>query len=267
MDLDSKERRIAVVHVMHGKGLVWDADGECKPVKLRFDIFLDLYLIILEIFHVVDAYWLREKHRIVGSMVGGVSGECCYEQYLFGIHSSRGGQLSPRCRYIRYTIFKFNLAFDAAFKQQNLVHGLPLQLCPEEVTVLKELGLTKLETFKLGERNAEHLKSVSHLASNQNDAHASTSNSDSDEESTASEETKQWQRALAEGSEFLVPVHKADNLSGEETAWPFPRTDEERCRYLVFRDLHKRGFSITAGSKFGADFLLYPGDPTQFHAQ
>eukprot|EP00890_Picochlorum_soloecismus_P001391 jgi/Picsp_1/2252/NSC_05716-R1_trna-splicing endonuclease subunit sen34-like len=200
MDLDSKERRIAVVHVMHGKGLVWDAD---------------------------DAYWLREKHRIVGSMVGGVS----------------------------------------AFKQQNLVHGLPLQLCPEEVTVLKELGLIKLETFKLGERNAEHLKSVSHLASNQNDAHASTSNSDSDEESTASEETKQWQRALAEGSEFLVPVHKADNLSGEETAWPFPRTDEERCRYLVFRDLHKRGFSITAGSKFGADFLLYPGDPTQFHAQ
>jgi len=165
------------------------------------------------------------------------------------------------------SIYNFNPGLDAAFKQQNLVHGLPLQLCPEEVTVLKELGLVKIKTFKFGDLNANHFTSESQLSARLIDAHASTSNSESDEESTASEETKQWQRALAEGSEFSVPLNKEENTSGEEITWSFPCTDEERCRYLVFRDLHKRGFSITAGSKFGADFLLYPGDPTQFHAQ
>lgn len=177
---------------------------------------------------------------------------------------SRSGQLSMR----GITLFSvFDVGLDAAFKQQNLVHGLPLQLCPEEVTVLKELGLIKLQTFKIGDRNGKYFSSESHPAANQKEEHASTSNSDSDEESTASEETKQWQRALAEGSEFSVPMDRADDMSGEGTIWHFPGTNEERCRYLVFRDLHKRGFSITAGSKFGADFLLYPGDPTQFHAQ
>lgn len=132
---------------------------------------------------------------------------------------------------------------------------------------MKELGLIKLQTFKLGDRNAKKDSLELHLAASHKDAHASTSNSDSDGESTASEETKQWQRALAEGSEFSVPMDRAENISGEEATWRFPSTDEQRCRYLVFKDLHKRGFSITAGSKFGADFLLYPGDPTQFHAQ
>ena len=28
-----------------------------------------------------------------------------------------------------------------------------------------------------------------------------------------------------------------------------------------------RRYRITGGSKFGADFLVYPGDPTLFHAQ
>ena len=31
--------------------------------------------------------------------------------------------------------------------------------------------------------------------------------------------------------------------------------------------MHQRGFRITGGSKFGADFLLYPGDPSLYHAQ
>ena len=28
-----------------------------------------------------------------------------------------------------------------------------------------------------------------------------------------------------------------------------------------------RRYRITGGSKFGADYLAYPGDPTQYHAQ
>ena len=34
----------------------------------------------------------------------------------------------------------------------------------------------------------------------------------------------------------------------------------------VFRDLWGKGYWITPGHKFGADFLLYKGDPVSFHA-
>lgn len=49
--------------------------------------------------------------------------------------------------------------------------------------------------------------------------------------------------------------------------WTYPRTAAQRARLAVFVDLHARGYRLTGGSKFGADFLLYPGDPTLFHAQ
>uniref|UniRef100_A0AAV2J5U4 tRNA-splicing endonuclease subunit SEN34 n=1 Tax=Knipowitschia caucasica TaxID=637954 RepID=A0AAV2J5U4_KNICA len=37
-------------------------------------------------------------------------------------------------------------------------------------------------------------------------------------------------------------------------------------RVQVFSDLRRRGFCLTSGGKFGADFLVYPGDPLRFHA-
>ncbi|XP_067613361.1 tRNA-splicing endonuclease subunit Sen34 isoform X2 [Eurosta solidaginis] len=37
-------------------------------------------------------------------------------------------------------------------------------------------------------------------------------------------------------------------------------------KYKVFCDCWMRGHYVTAGDAFGADFLLYPGDPLQYHA-
>ncbi|XP_075164455.1 tRNA splicing endonuclease subunit 34 isoform X2 [Haematobia irritans] len=37
-------------------------------------------------------------------------------------------------------------------------------------------------------------------------------------------------------------------------------------KYLVFRDLWSQGKYVTCGDAFGADFLIYPGDPLQYHA-
>jgi len=39
--------------------------------------------------------------------------------------------------------------------------------------------------------------------------------------------------------------------------------DSERgfLRQDIFKDLWERGFYLTDGTKFGADFLAYPGDP------
>lgn len=38
------------------------------------------------------------------------------------------------------------------------------------------------------------------------------------------------------------------------------------ARQVVFNDLRKRGFSLTCGAKFGADFLAYATDPLLVHA-
>lgn len=36
---------------------------------------------------------------------------------------------------------------------------------------------------------------------------------------------------------------------------------------MTFLDLWRRGFYVTSGGKFGADYLAYLGDPLRFHAQ
>jgi len=37
-------------------------------------------------------------------------------------------------------------------------------------------------------------------------------------------------------------------------------------KYRVFKDLWRRGKYVTSGDAFGADFLVYPGDPMIYHA-
>lgn len=40
---------------------------------------------------------------------------------------------------------------------------------------------------------------------------------------------------------------------------PSITTGEGEMRFAVFKDLWKKGHHITAGAKFGGDFLVYPG--------
>lgn len=51
-----------------------------------------------------------------------------------------------------------------------------------------------------------------------------------------------------------------------EAEWKYPETAEERLRYLIYKDLWEQGFFLTSGKKFGADYLVYPGDPVKFHS-
>ncbi|KAL0049301.1 hypothetical protein WJX82_010782 [Trebouxia sp. C0006] len=43
--------------------------------------------------------------------------------------------------------------------------------------------------------------------------------------------------------------------------------DAMQAEQPIFSELHSKGYYITDGAKFGADYLLYPGDPLLFHAQ
>ncbi|WFD35705.1 tRNA-intron lyase [Malassezia cuniculi] len=46
----------------------------------------------------------------------------------------------------------------------------------------------------------------------------------------------------------------------------FPSTYVERARCAVFEDLHKQGYYMSTGLRFGGDYVVYPGDPLRYHS-
>ena len=47
--------------------------------------------------------------------------------------------------------------------------------------------------------------------------------------------------------------------------WDFPETPQEIMRCQVFRNFWEQGYYLTSGSKFGGDFLAYPGESWLLH--
>ena len=43
-------------------------------------------------------------------------------------------------------------------------------------------------------------------------------------------------------------------------------SDAEKFQCTVYTDLRARGYCVTPGTRFGGDFLVYPGDPSTYHA-
>ncbi|XP_069699872.1 tRNA-splicing endonuclease subunit Sen34 [Periplaneta americana] len=72
-------------------------------------------------------------------------------------------------------------------------------------------------------------------------------------------------------SSTLVQIFTANVWWNEDDAtpveWNYPENNSEKLRYKTFKDLWEKGHYLTSGQKFGADFLVYPGDPIKFHAQ
>ncbi|KAI1716021.1 tRNA-splicing endonuclease subunit Sen34 [Ditylenchus destructor] len=48
---------------------------------------------------------------------------------------------------------------------------------------------------------------------------------------------------------------------------PFPTDPNYQKRLTVFRDLWRKGFYLTGGTKFGCDFLAYEGSPDNVHSR
>lgn len=51
------------------------------------------------------------------------------------------------------------------------------------------------------------------------------------------------------------------DLSRPSPHWPHGGRPPHERRFRVYRDLWGRGLHLTAGGKFGGDFLVYPGEP------
>jgi hypothetical protein len=75
---------------------------------------------------------------------------------------------------------------------------------------------------------------------------------------------------LTSGSYDEVSLKESPRLLPAEVDLP-PRyntatSDALRMRCRVVADLHEKGYWVTAGVKFGGDFLVYPGDPHRYHS-
>ena len=54
------------------------------------------------------------------------------------------------------------------------------------------------------------------------------------------------------------PYHEEEVECRSE--WSYPSNSRETTGYTVFKDLWEKGNFLTSGSKFGGDFLVYPGE-------
>ena len=78
--------------------------------------------------------------------------------------------------------------------------------------------------------------------------------------------TENSNQAIVQDSTLVCINTKSDILKTKDVNWKFPETESEEARHKVFSDLWERGYFITNGSKFGGDYLVYPGDPLRFHS-
>ncbi|XP_052848515.1 LOW QUALITY PROTEIN: tRNA-splicing endonuclease subunit Sen34 [Drosophila gunungcola] len=67
------------------------------------------------------------------------------------------------------------------------------------------------------------------------------------------------QNALVEVPCEHLKKHSAKLVTG-------PLVNINSLKYRIFKDLWMRGNFVTSGDAFGADFLVYPGDPLIYHA-
>ncbi|KAG2184563.1 hypothetical protein INT43_000472 [Umbelopsis isabellina] len=65
---------------------------------------------------------------------------------------------------------------------------------------------------------------------------------------------------------YFLHQHGLTSITNTNIGWNYPTTDFERDRCVVFEHLWSLGLYVTSGTKFGGDFLVYPGDPTRYHS-
>ncbi|KAJ8098856.1 tRNA intron endonuclease [Lipomyces tetrasporus] len=134
--------------------------------------------------------------------------------------------------------------------QQSTFLGLPVQLMPEEAALLVQRGVARI----IDEGSSHEVI----LAVDENDIDEATAKLKINElESTGSESQGQL-------VSFTTPAISTANriaLSESSVAAVY-----DTPRFDVYKYLHKRGYFISPGLRFGSQFLAYPGDPLRYHS-
>lgn len=222
---------------------------------------------------------VRQKHRIVGSLLGSLPG----------------------------------------YRQQDATRGLPVLLSKEETYVLERNGWAKVRKRRRGgfsvleeeeeggeemmvemdakEKKREQAKLRARKASKksqwggaakkkQKTAAAAAAvkkkkedDNEGEEKTIKSDKIVDWEQVLGKTSSVVLPLtsemdarldepaveEEEEEDAFHERVWrKMSKIDRYKC--AVFKDLHEKGFTMTSAAKFGGDYLAYPGDPMLFHA-
>ena len=166
------------------------------------------------------------------------------------------------------------------------MHGLPLQLSPEEVTLCLARGWAELYSVDTAAARAAPFPSPPAVCKKEKEKKPLPAKGWGARPALPHEKKRQKTKSDRENEEtpwtavLRTPnkrvdtpyVHERDGEvcdggnQTKESLWSFPRTDSQRRRCAVFAHMHARGVTLTSGAKFGAEYLAYPGDPAAYHA-
>uniref|UniRef100_A0A1E1W6P0 tRNA-splicing endonuclease subunit Sen34 n=1 Tax=Pectinophora gossypiella TaxID=13191 RepID=A0A1E1W6P0_PECGO len=208
-----------------------------------------------------DWYTLRSKYRIAGSLIGSIP----------------------------------------SFPRQNDFQGLPMALASAEAALLVDKGVCELFelpdiTQKPSEEKKQEIKSLQQkVLTEQTEALKKRKIEQLSQKidlimagkrkkllSKGITDVELDKQALLQDEinklQGLAPAHVLVHLPTEhhmpterknvetDVLRPSVTDKDGTIRYAIYKDLWEKGHFITSGSKFGSDYLVYPGDPVRFHA-
>ncbi|XP_065211236.1 tRNA-splicing endonuclease subunit Sen34 [Planococcus citri] len=180
-------------------------------------------------------------------------------------------------------------------QKQGTESGLPVQLFPEEISLLKEKSFArvvhgplsrneldeKFVTCDTEERKlfSDNLKKL-HIERRKKELEEKIDfiiegkkrknplMHDMNKEKIIEEELEKTRVLCEKNANFILTDEDIliDESKLVDAQWTYPNSNKEKLRYEVFKDLWERNFRLTCGVNFGGDFLCYEGDPIEFHA-
>ncbi|KAI9665496.1 MAG: tRNA-splicing endonuclease subunit [Alyxoria varia] len=189
---------------------------------------------------------------------------------------------------------------------QNVFHGLPLELMPEEARMLVEKGLgfvvDEADVHKKGmgalgregrrlwrERLASVGKEIAKEAVREKENRKEMAMKSVDEsrtekvreerrrqreeQSLANESPPEEPNAHEPSREYLTPSAITPTISYPPLTPPTPELHGistfptvNSSSYSLYRHLHAQSYFLSPGLRFGCQYLAYPGDPLRFHS-
>ncbi|KAK9832362.1 hypothetical protein WJX74_007648 [Apatococcus lobatus] len=147
------------------------------------------------------------------------------------------------------------------YSQQSAVKGLPLQLSEEELFCAQ-----RTDSIQQQDMRRATDRQILEVSESPNAETCSGSDEDDQAAATMVRQDMSWIRGVTPDQSAIKSL--------PDVMHPLPISTNVQMRAAspslssrVYHDLQQRGYCITQGSKFGADFLLYPGDPILYHAQ
>ncbi|CAL1541976.1 unnamed protein product [Lymnaea stagnalis] len=276
------------IFYIHGGFFIWNAEG--KHFRFKQNICASY----------TDVQMLREECRIVGKLTGclpraprqnnqlGLPLQLMPEEakLLVDIDAAAvvtDDPVSSKMLKIREEAFK-NIRNENFHIQQKLYRVSREEEVKhrfKDIIAGKKAKKRKIET-------SEHLQEGVNIGSTKTRLIASTSGCETTKKNKVSPDVGDSQKAIDTNESETDHLTVEDIVKSETSAqhalvqiftespwkqsvqrtfdWLYPCTEKEIMRYLVFRDLWNKGFYLTSGSKFGGDFLVYPGDPARYHS-